>query len=132
MLSLASTFARLRVQGASTHPTLLTAPSLARVLARYRSQLAPRRMTWIKRQKGTIPIPIGGSTKGSTLAYGEWGIRIQGNGARLSAKQLTTTQELIKRKLKSVKGAKVFLRVFPDIPICIKASNLLLPAPLIC
>lgn len=128
MLSLASTFARLRIQGLSARSALLTASPPARVLARHRSQLAPRRMTWIKRQKGTIPIPIGGSTKGSTLAYGEWGIRIQGNGARLSAKQLTTTQELIKRKLKSVKGAKVFLRVFPDVPICIKAGNSLLLA----
>ena len=97
-------------------------PTPRHVFCRYRSQLAPRKMTWIKRQKGSIPIPTGGSTKGTTLAYGQWGIRICGNGARLSAKQLTTVQELIKRKLKVVKGAKLFLRVFPDVPICIKVS----------
>ena len=116
MLSLSAAFARLGVRTSSARST----PSPSPIFARHRSQLAPRRMTWVKRQKGTIPIPIGGSTKGTTLAYGEWGIRIRGNGARLSAKQLTTVQELIKRKLKSVKGAKVFLRVFPDVPICIK------------
>lgn len=99
-------------------------PTAVRVFARHRSQLAPRKMTWIKRQKGSIPIPTGGSTKGTTLAYGQWGIRICGNGARLSAKQLTTVQELIKRKLKVVKGAKLFLRVFPDVPICIKVSSI--------
>jgi ribosomal protein L16/L10AE len=77
-------------------------------------------MTHIKRHKGRVPIPIGGSTKGTTLAYGEWGIRINGQGARLTAKQLTVAEEVVKRKLKVLKGAKVYLRVFPDIPVCVK------------
>lgn len=87
---------------------------------RFRSQLAPRQVQHVKRHKGRVPIPIGGSTKGTTLAYGEWGIRIKGMGVRFSAKQLTTAEEVIKRKIKVVKGAKVYLRVFPDIPVCIK------------
>jgi hypothetical protein len=87
---------------------------------RFRHQLAPRKVTFIKRHKGVIPIPIGGSVKGSTLAYGDWGIRIKGDGVRFSAKQLTSAEEVIKRKIKVVKGAKVYLRVFPDIPVCIK------------
>jgi len=90
-------------------------------LVRFRHQLAPRRVTFIKRHKGIIPIPTGGSVKGTTLAYGEWGIRIKGDGVRLTAKQLTSAEEVIKRKIKPVKGARVFLRVFPDIPVCIKA-----------
>ncbi|KDQ22364.1 hypothetical protein PLEOSDRAFT_1050002 [Pleurotus ostreatus PC15] len=90
---------------------------------RQRHQLAPRQVKHIKRHKGRIPIPIGGSTKGTTLAYGEWGIRIKGNGVRLSAKQLTTAEEVIKRKIKIIKGAKVYLRVFPDIPVCIKGNE---------
>ena len=94
-------------------------------LVRFRHQLAPRRVTFLKRHKGIIPIPIGGSVKGTTLAYGDWGLRIKGEGVRLTAKQLTSAEEVIKRKIKSVKGAKVFLRVFPDIPVCIKARRLL-------
>jgi len=90
--------------------------------ARFRHQLAPRKVKYIKRHKGVIPIPIGGSTKGTTLAYGEWGIRIKGNGVRLTAKQLQTAEEVIKRKIKQVKGSKVYLRVFPDIPVCIKVT----------
>jgi ribosomal protein L16/L10AE len=77
-------------------------------------------MTHIKRHKGRVPIPTGGSIKGTTLAYGEWGIRIKGQGVRMTAKQLTTAEEVIKRKLKVIKGAKVYLRVFPDIPVCVK------------
>jgi hypothetical protein len=90
------------------------------LFARGRGQLAPKKMTHIKRHKGRVPIPIGGSTKGTTLAYGEWGIRINGQGARLTAKQLTVAEEVVKRKLKVLKGAKVYLRVFPDIPVCVK------------
>ena len=103
-------------------PTALLPLSL---FTRGRGQLAPKQVKHAKRHKGRVPIPIGGSTKGTTLAYGEWGIRIKGNGARLSAKQLTTAQEVIVKKLKVLKGSKVYLRVFPDIPVCIKASLLL-------
>lgn len=89
-------------------------------LVRLRHQLAPRKVTYIKRHTGIIPIPIGGSTKGTTLAYGDWGLRIKGKGVRLTAKQLTTAEEVIKRKIKPIKGAKVYMRVFPHLPVCIK------------
>jgi hypothetical protein len=75
---------------------------------------------FVKRHKGIIPIPTGGSTKGTTLAHGDWGLRIKGQGVRLAVKQLTTAEEVIKRKIKPIKGAKVYLRVFPHIPVCIK------------
>ncbi|THU88405.1 ribosomal protein L16 [Dendrothele bispora CBS 962.96] len=93
------------------------------IFTRNRSQLAPRQVKYIKRHKGVIPIPTGGSVKGTTLAFGEWGLRIKGNGVRFSAKQLTTAEDVIKRKLKVLKGAKVWLRVFPDIPVCIKGNE---------
>jgi ribosomal protein L16 len=90
---------------------------------RGRHQLAPKSTPYPKRHKGVIPVPTGGSTKGTTLAFGSWGIRIKGPGVRLSAKQLTTAEEVIKRKIKVIKGARVWLRVFPDIPVCIKGSE---------
>ncbi|KAI9507831.1 mitochondrial ribosomal protein L16 [Russula earlei] len=92
-------------------------------LVRLRHQLAPRRVTFVKQHKGVIPIPTGGSVKGTTLAYGDWGLRIKGDGVRLTAKQLTTAEEVIKRKIKPVKGAKVYLRVFPHIPVCVKGNE---------
>lgn len=98
-------------------------PALTPLFARFRGQLAPKNMPNIKRHKGRVPIPTGGSLKGTTLAYGEWGIRIKGQGVRLTAKQLTGAEEVIKRKIKVVKGAKVYLRVFPDIPVCIKVRG---------
>ncbi|KAI5982780.1 ribosomal protein L10e/L16 [Pisolithus albus] len=101
-------------------------PSLPRVQlggVRFRSQLAPRQIQNVKRHKGRIPIPTGGSTRGTTLAFGDWGIRIKGMGVRFTAKQLMTAEEVIKRNIKVVKGAKVYLRVFPDIPVCIKGNE---------
>jgi hypothetical protein len=90
--------------------------------SRTRTQLAPKKMVNMKRHKGKIPIPIGGSTKGTTLAFGDWGIRIKGNGVRFSAKQLLAAEEVLKRKIKIIKDAQVYLRVFPDIPVCIKVT----------
>ena len=72
-----------------------------------------------------LPIPVGGSTKGTTLAFGEWGIRIKGNGARITQKQLLAAEDAIRKKIKPIKGAKVFMRVFPDIPVCIKVRRVI-------
>ncbi|KAF8639275.1 hypothetical protein AX16_010347 [Volvariella volvacea WC 439] len=123
--SLSSSFSAFsRTPSAALTPTagLLNGSPIS-VFTRARSQLAPKQVKHIKRHKGRVPIPTGGSTKGTTLAYGEWGIRIKGMGVRLTAKQLTTAEEVIKRKIKVIKGAKVFLRVFPDIPVCIKGNE---------
>lgn len=126
MFSLLSSFSSLRLASrpVSVARTTLGAYSQAGQI-RCRNNLAPRKVKWAKRQKGTVPIPIGGSTKGTTLAYGEWGIRIKGNGARLSAKQLQVAEEVLKRKLKVIKGAKVYMRIFPHIPVCVKVRVLL-------
>ena len=109
----------------STRHTVETALSPLSIFTRGRAILAPKQVKNVKRHKGRVPIPTGGSTKGTTLAYGEWGIRIKGNGARLTAKQLTTAREVILKKLKVLKGSKVYLRVFPDIPVCIKVRHVL-------
>ncbi|KAH9983454.1 ribosomal protein L10e/L16 [Russula vinacea] len=105
--------------------TQATAPKYGglSLVVRSRHQLAPRKVTYIKRHTGIIPIPIGGSTKGTTLAHGDWGLRIKGQGVRLTAKQLTTAEEVIKRKIKPIKGAKVYLRVFPHLPVCVKGNE---------
>lgn len=83
------------------------------------------KIKYIRRHKGIIPIPTGGSVKGTTLAFGDYGIRIKGNGMRISARQLVAAEDVLKRKLKTIKGVKVYMRVFPDIPVCVKVCLLL-------
>lgn len=89
---------------------------------RHAAQLAPKRTKYKKAHKGRVPIPFGGSLKGTTLTMGEYGIRVLA-GVRLSAKQLHSAQTALKRKLRVIKGSQVFMRVFPDIPVCVKGNE---------
>ncbi|KAG8952720.1 mitochondrial ribosomal large subunit component [Tulasnella sp. 419] len=102
-------------------PTSLFNPITAQ--ARFKQNLAPKFVKWSKAHKGRVPIPTGGSIKGTTLAFGDFGIRIKGNGIRMTAKQLQAAEATMKRKLKVVKGAKIWMRVFPDIPVCVKGNE---------
>lgn len=123
MLSIASSLLQTFKLNIRLHPFSPSPFNVANVLARHRSALAPRKVKYVKRHKGRIPIPTGGSVKGTTLAFGDWGIRIKGNGARFTAKQLQVAEEVIKRKLKPVKGAKIYMRLFPHLPVCVKVRN---------
>jgi len=71
---------------------------------------------------GRVPIRIGGSTKGTTVEQGEFGLRVL-EATKLSAKQLLGAEEAVKKALKVVKGARTYMRVFPDIPVCVKARQ---------
>lgn len=83
-------------------------------------KFAPKRSSSSKTMKGRIPIRIGGSTRGTTLAFGgEYGIRAK-SGVRLRAKQLEAAYEALRRKLKPFKGVEIMMRVFPDRPIAVK------------
>ncbi|TYJ53044.1 ribosomal protein L16 [Cryptococcus floricola] len=91
---------------------------------RFRGQLAPRRTKYRKAGKGApgTQVPTGGSLKGSTLHHGTFGLRAC-SSVRLSAAQLTSCQAAVRRRIKPVKGAQFYLRVFPDIPVCVKGNE---------
>ncbi|KAF8975978.1 mitochondrial ribosomal large subunit component [Entomortierella lignicola] len=86
------------------------------------NSLQPKRMKYRKKHKGRIPIPIGGSTKGTFVEFGEYGLRIK-EGARLTAKQIQAAHTTIRRKIKTVKGSQIWTRVFPDIPVTSKGGE---------
>ncbi|GHJ84031.1 hypothetical protein NliqN6_0433 [Naganishia liquefaciens] len=89
---------------------------------RWRSQLAPKRTKYRKAHKGRVSLPTGGSTKGTTLQLGSFGLRLL-ESTRLTAKQLTSAEVAVKRKIKPVKGAECWMRVFPDVPVCVKGNE---------
>ncbi|KAI8967962.1 ribosomal protein L16p/L10e-domain-containing protein [Mycotypha africana] len=99
---------------AATNPTTQS--------VRFASIFAPKRTKYKKAQKGRIPIHIGGSTKGTTVVFGDYGLRVK-EGARLTGRQLTAVHNVLKRKLKAVKGARFWMRVFPDIPVTTKGNE---------
>ncbi|SCV69831.1 BQ2448_1225 [Microbotryum intermedium] len=100
------------------HPLPLFQP---RMQARHKA-LMPRRTNYRKAHKGRLPIALGGSTKATTLEWGDFGLRVN-EPCRLSAKHLETAEAALKRGLKTVRGSKVYMRVFPDIPVCIKGNE---------
>ncbi|KAF8317790.1 mitochondrial ribosomal protein L16 [Cantharellus anzutake] len=103
---------------------VLSLPSPVLWQVRHRSELAPRKVKYRKAHKGRVILPTGGSTKGTTLQFGDYGIRIVGDeGGRITAKQLQSADNALKRKLKVVKGSNVWMRVFPDIPVCVKGNE---------
>ncbi|GBB84177.1 hypothetical protein RclHR1_10800004 [Rhizophagus clarus] len=89
---------------------------------RHRAEFAPRRTKYRKAHKGRVPVRIGGSTKGNTIAFGSFGLRVK-DGVRLSSAQLTAAHTVIKRKIKVIKGSQVWMRVFPDIPVTSKGNE---------
>ncbi|CAD6888455.1 unnamed protein product [Tilletia caries] len=96
--------------------------TLTHTTIRHKGNLAPRRVKYRKAHKGRIPVKTGGSTKGTTVQQGTYGIRVL-EPARLTAKQLQSAETALKRRLKVIKGAQVYLRVFPDIPVCVKGNE---------
>ncbi|KAL8292215.1 hypothetical protein RQP46_001681 [Phenoliferia psychrophenolica] len=122
--SILSSFSRLSLARPQPTPSsstssLFQSPALLQV--RHKS-LVPRRTKYRKAHKGRIPIALGGSTKGTTLEWGDYGLRVC-EPVRLSAKHLETAEAALKRGLKPIRGSKVYLRVFPDIPVCIKGNE---------
>ncbi|EMR08934.1 ribosomal protein L16 [Pneumocystis murina B123] len=86
-------------------------------------QYAPRRTKYKKAHKGRIPVPIGMSIKGTTIMYGDFGMRLKDQGVRFTAKQLQTAEMQIKRVIKPIKGAKIYTRVSTNIAVCIKGNE---------
>ncbi|PWN44674.1 hypothetical protein IE81DRAFT_320980 [Ceraceosorus guamensis] len=121
-----SMFSARATTSSPLRPTLSAAALLRRpegpTQVRYKGQLAPRRTKYRKAHKGRVPVPIGGSIKGTTLNEGSYGLRLL-EPARLSAKQIGSAQNALKRKLKVLRGSQVYLRVFPDIPVCVKGNE---------
>lgn len=71
----------------------------------------PRPLNWLipkagettKSRKGRPQCPTGGSTKGTTLVWGSYGIRLKDTDRRISASQLKIADETIKKRLRGFK-----------------------------
>lgn len=62
----------------------------------------------------------GTSYRGSTLAFGEYGLKTLGR-AWLSARQIEAARRAITHSIK--RGGKVWIRVFPDKPVTARAAG---------
>ena len=79
--------------------------------------LQPRKTKYRKQQKGRVR---GKASRGYTLAFGGYGLKVL-EGGWLTAQQLEAGRVAIVRTAR--KGAKVWIKVFPDKPITKKPAE---------
>ena len=73
--------------------------------------LQPKRTKFRKQSKGRNR---GLATVGNKISFGEYGLKAVGRG-RITARQIEAARRALTRKVK--RGAKVWIRIFPDKPI---------------
>lgn len=79
--------------------------------------LQPKKTKYRKQQKGRVR---GKATSGHTVEFGEYGLKVL-EGGWLTAQQIEAGRVAIVRTAK--KGAKIWIRVFPDKPITKKPAE---------
>ena len=73
--------------------------------------LTPKRRKFRKR---FVKNPKGKSTRGSTVAFGEFGLKATTSGF-VSNRQIEAARKVIIRRIRKI--GKLWIRIFPDVPI---------------
>ena len=79
--------------------------------------LAPKKLKFRKRQKGRLK---GMAQRGNTVSFGEVGLKCLEHG-KLTSQQSEAARIAISRHVK--RGGKLWIRIFPDIPITAKPAE---------
>lgn len=79
--------------------------------------LAPKKVKHRKVQKGRV---YGRAMRGSTLAFGDYGLQATSRGW-LTARQIEAARVALTRHIK--RGGRVWIRIFPDKPISKKPAE---------
>ncbi len=79
--------------------------------------LQPKKVKWRKQRRGTLK---GKSFRGNKLAFGDYGIQAL-DRAWITQQQIEAVRVALVRTLK--KGAKVWIRIFPDKPYTRKPNE---------
>ncbi|USP80697.1 uncharacterized protein yc1106_07971 [Curvularia clavata] len=95
-----------------TLPTLRTFSSTP-IAASY---LAPKAGESRKSRKGRCHVPTGGSMRGTTVVWGDYGIRLLDHDRRISSQQLRIAEETIKKRLRGMKF-RLYMRVAANIGV---------------
>jgi large subunit ribosomal protein L16 len=73
--------------------------------------MQPKRTKFRKMHKGKL---AGVATRGSTVAFGDFGLKATGR-ARMTAREIEAARRAMTRYVK--RGGQIWIRVFPDVPI---------------
>jgi ribosomal protein L16/L10AE len=80
--------------------------------------------------KGRARCPTGGSTKGTTIAWGDYGLRMKDHHRRISAKQLKLAEDTIKTRLRGQRY-RLYKRVNCDVGVYVSGNEVCPGIPLI-
>ncbi|KAL1850934.1 39S ribosomal protein L16, mitochondrial [Paecilomyces lecythidis] len=110
-------------QLAFLRPTCLSSPFPSLPLSRCFSTtspaldwLAPKFMEKSKSPKGRPHVPTGGSYRGTTVVWGDYGLRMKDHDRRVSAAQLKIGEETIRRRLRGM-NYELYKRVSANIGV---------------
>ncbi|KAH8722897.1 50S ribosomal protein L16 [Phaeosphaeriaceae sp. PMI808] len=78
--------------------------------------LAPKGGESRKSRKGRCRVPTGGSMRGTTVVWGDYGLRMRDHDRRISAHQLRIAEETIKKRLRGMKF-RLYMRVAANIGV---------------
>lgn len=79
--------------------------------------LMPKKTKWRKQQRGRMK---GRASRGSTLAFGTYGLKAL-EPAWISSRQIEAARVAITRYIK--RGGKLWIRIFPDKPVTVKPAE---------
>jgi large subunit ribosomal protein L16 len=79
--------------------------------------LAPKKLKYRKRMKGRM---AGAAYRGSTLAFGDFGLQATTRGW-VSAREIEAARVALTRHIK--RGGRVWIRIFPDKPLTKKPAE---------
>lgn len=86
------------------------------------SWLQPRRQLTTKDTKGKPRMPTGGSTRGTTLIWGDYGLRMRDHDRRIAASQLKNGEDVIRRRLRGV-NFRLFARIHASVAVYKKGNE---------
>jgi ribosomal protein L16 len=78
--------------------------------------LAPKGGESSKSRKGRCRVPTGGSMRGTTLVWGDYGIRMRDHDRRISSQQLRIAEECIRKRLRGMKF-RLYMRIAANIGV---------------
>lgn len=78
--------------------------------------LIPKRGHTQKNRKGRCRVPTGGSTRGTTVVWGDYGLRMRDHDRRISSQQLAVGAEAIKKRLRGERY-RLYTRVAANIGV---------------
>ena len=78
--------------------------------------LAPKRGHTRKSRKGKPHVATGGSTRGTTVVWGDYGLRMRDHDRRVSASQLSIGADTIKKRLRGLRY-RLYTRVCANIGV---------------